>query len=210
MTNPRTQVLLSLLPPGAVFRHTYAEDALWRPDSSGYVNERDPLRAGLYEPDGYYAPWAAPDERPNDHSFTVDAAETLREYVVQDGTTLALLIDEVIRLRTQLAAPSLRAWSPAPAANEPPGVHDYERAMEAALRRRFAEVLDTPCKPVPYTDAGIPVFHNALVKVEAELTDEQRAAVAARVDAMTDEDWQAFTVAALRPVRLEDLDEPSA
>lgn len=65
--------------------------SLWGPNNSGYVNERDPLRAGLYQPDGYYAPWAHEDERPNDHSFTIDAAEFLSNYNVQDGTTLALL-----------------------------------------------------------------------------------------------------------------------
>lgn len=99
--DPRTQVLLSLLPPGAVFRHCYSDDSLWRPDNRGYVNERDPLRAGLYQPDGYYAPWAPTDKRLNDHSFTIDAAEYLRKYTAQDGTTLALLIDEVLQLRAR-------------------------------------------------------------------------------------------------------------
>lgn len=136
--DPRTQVLLSLLPSGAVFRHTYVEDALWCPDSRGYVHERDPLRAGLYQSDGYYAPWAPPSTvecsecdgtgereavnkrvercehcgglgyvnnpggRPNDHSFTIDAAELLSKYTVQDGTTLALLIDEMLQLRARV------------------------------------------------------------------------------------------------------------
>lgn len=138
-TDPRTQVLLSLLPPGAVFRHCYSDDSLWRPESRGYVNERDPLRAGLYRPEGYYAPWAPPatrlceacdgtgeveavngqrpvhcghcggvgsvdnpDGRPNDHTYTIDAAEYLSKYTVQDGTPLALLLDEVTQLRARL------------------------------------------------------------------------------------------------------------
>lgn len=107
--------------------------------SQGYVNERDPLRAGLYQPDGYYESWKPParvecsdcfgipaecddgnvderrcetcsgegyvdnpDGRRNDHSFTIDAAEMLRKYTIQDGTPLALLIDEVLRLRARV------------------------------------------------------------------------------------------------------------
>ena len=99
----RTLVLVGLIPHGVVLRHAYGEDALWRPDCIGYVNERDPLRAGLYEPDAHYAPWAPASERISDHSFTIDAADCLSAYGVQSGTTLALLIDEIIKLREQLA-----------------------------------------------------------------------------------------------------------
>jgi hypothetical protein len=49
---------------------------------------------------------ANPGGRPNDHSFTVDAAEYLSHYAVQDGTPLALLLDELLWLHT---APDLLA-----------------------------------------------------------------------------------------------------
>ena len=145
MTTPdeRKRVLLDMIPPDHVFLHTYDGDSLWRAASSGYVNERDPLRAGLYEPGDHYAPWAPPSRiecpecggvgerdgdyenesppcgtcegmcyvanpegRKNDHSFTLDAAELLGKYAsnVQDGTVLALLLDEVLRLRKQASA----------------------------------------------------------------------------------------------------------
>src|SRR5690606_36869574 len=100
----RTKALLDLPPPGAVFRHTYDEDALWAPNSCGYVNERDPLRAGLYTEDDHYTEWRPEKDRISDHSFSIDAAGVLSMYSIRDDTTLALLIYALIEARESCLA----------------------------------------------------------------------------------------------------------
>lgn len=113
--DPRMQVVLGLLPADAVFivRRGYVADEdsdspthvdalLWRPKSSGYVSEYNPWQAGLYTPaDKDYRPRG---EDPDAHSYTVPVSEWMGGKVIQDGTPVAVLVDEIIKLRAELAA----------------------------------------------------------------------------------------------------------
>ncbi len=103
-SDPRMQVVLGLLPADAVFlvrrgyvadedseNPTHVDALLWRPKSSGYVSQYNPWQAGFYS------------ESPNPtHSRAVRVDKYLSSYPVQDDTPLALLVDEIIRLREEL------------------------------------------------------------------------------------------------------------
>jgi hypothetical protein len=114
MTDKRMQVLLELLPADAVFllrrgkvstdgdHDTIVPAMLWAPKSNGYVSEYNPWQAGFYTTSEDYK-----DDN-STHSREMDARQFLGGYRVQDDTPLAVLVDEVVRLRAALQ--DAQAW----------------------------------------------------------------------------------------------------
>ena len=90
----RRAAMLSLISERAVFVRRYS-DGLWAPDGRGYAPCA--LLAGLQLPD--YRGYKSLGECPQDHSHTEPAIETLSRFTVQDDTPLALVLDELVRLR---------------------------------------------------------------------------------------------------------------
>jgi hypothetical protein len=77
---------------------------------------------------------------------------------------------------------------------------DWIRAeMEQSLTESFSR------DPIPYSAEGMTLISQAFDRAEASLTDEQRAWLRNRADAMTPEDWDAFAAAAIRTVGVDDL-----
>jgi hypothetical protein len=72
---------------------------LWAPKSSGYVSEFNPWQAGIYTPPK--ADYKPRGEDPDAHSYVVPVNEYLSGARIQDDTTLAVLVDEVIRQRAR-------------------------------------------------------------------------------------------------------------
>lgn len=118
--DPRMQVVLGLMPADAVFivRRGYVAGAtdepcpscdadsgvcvdplLWRPEANGYVSEYNPWQAGLYTgPKGYKPQGVDPEA----HSYVVPVSEYMGGVRVQDDTPVAVLVDEILRLRVAL------------------------------------------------------------------------------------------------------------
>lgn len=109
--NERMQIMLGLMPQDAVLLKTQGSSdwLLWCPNSRGYVSEYNPWQAGLYE---------AKDECPP-HSQAVKLAAYVGGWSVQDGTPLAILVDEITRLRSDNATlRAILASVPAPEDDE--------------------------------------------------------------------------------------------
>jgi hypothetical protein len=78
----------------------HVDPLLWAPKSSGYVSEYNPWQAGIYTlPKADYKPRG---EDPDAHSYTVLVSEWMGGKVIQDGTAVAVLVDEIVRLRAAL------------------------------------------------------------------------------------------------------------
>jgi hypothetical protein len=96
----RREVALSLLPSDAVFLSDYATGSLRGPALDRYVGSA--WTAGVFDPrDTDASQYRARGERPSDLSYTVPVAERVGE--VKAGTPVAVLVDEVTRLRAALA-----------------------------------------------------------------------------------------------------------
>lgn len=96
----RKTIILGLLPPGAVFLRRKSGGFLWRPKNSNYVEESNVWLAGLYDPAAAERDYG---DGKSEHSRMIDAAERVSAWGAPDGTVIALLADEIGRLREQLA-----------------------------------------------------------------------------------------------------------
>lgn len=94
----RLKVVQGLVPTGVVFLRCYNRDALWSPKSIGYTNNI--WAAGFYDPK--HVDYLPCGENRGGHSFTHDVQELLHSADLQDDTILAVLVDEIIRLRVAL------------------------------------------------------------------------------------------------------------
>jgi hypothetical protein len=92
----RKAIILGLVPRGAVFLRRKSGGVLWRPRAADYVVESNVWLAGLYDPatvEKDYGPGKS------EHSHMIEAAERLAAWGAPDGTVVALLVDEIVRLR---------------------------------------------------------------------------------------------------------------
>jgi len=96
----RKEIILGLLPAGAVFLRRKSGGFLWRPKCANYVDESNIWLAGLYDPAKVEKDYGMGK---SEHSQVIDAAERVAAWGAADETVVALMADEIGRLRKALA-----------------------------------------------------------------------------------------------------------